>query len=189
MTNFDFDYEIPQEAMDAAQTGFLLTPPKDASEKGNWREPGNGIATWSQVVEVTASSVGEAKNKDGSVAQDTASFEVEFTIPADAQRSDGTPDPNAGRSIKQWYRLCGPALKDASHQSRKGTMFNLGRLKALLVAAGFEPTNNIKPFFVNQEDGTLAFVVGKPVRTIMKRSWYDGKPKDEITEFLPANLG
>lgn len=183
MSEFNLDLDIPQDVLDAAQTGFLFAIPSDAAVKGNPQKPDGGIAVWAQTLEVVASAMEQDENDS-----ETVQVVVDYQVPADAMRGD-TADPNAGRTLKQWYRITPAAFGNKQHKKFKGTMFNLGRLKALLSGAGYAPQGgNIRPYFAGQQDGTLPFIVGKVVATTMKRSWYEGKAKDEVTDFVAFDI-
>lgn len=180
MSMFD-DLDIPADVLDSVQTGFALTEPQDAAIKGNIKEPGTGLATWAQVFTVEGSEITNAEDD-----ADTRVVTVSFSIAADAVRSTG-PDPNAGRNLKQFYRITGAALADKNHKKRGKTMFDLGRLKSLVGGLGFDTSGQglkLGLFFNGQQDGTPAFVVGKQISTICQNSWYNGKKKTEITDFV-----
>jgi hypothetical protein len=177
---FVFDLEVGGDIMDAVSSGFLLNIPSDASVKGNPTKPGGGTAVWAQEYEITGSAI-ESDEEDPS----TAIFTVVFHVPADATRGEN-PDPNSGRDLKQWYRIVKDAIGNKSHEKYKATNFNLGRLKGLMSACGFSTGGgvNFKTYFAGSEPA----VVGKKVSTVTKRSWYEGKAKDEITDFISSEV-
>ncbi len=180
------DLEIPSEVLDTVQTGFALTVPQDAAVKGDIKNPaGKGIATWGQVFLITGSEVA-ADEKDA----DTRVVTITYQVAPDATRSYG-PDPNAGRDLRQFYRITGAALTDKNHQRRGKTMFDLAKLKSLAAGIGFDTTGQglkLGVFFNGQQDGTPAFVSGKTVSCVVKNSWYEGKERSEITDFIPVSL-
>lgn len=180
------DLEIPSEVLDTVQTGFALTEPHDAAIKGDINRPGNGIATWGQIFLIESSKVTQDE-KDPT----TRVVEITYQVAPDATRPDGGVDPNAGRDLKQFYRITQPALTDKNHQKRGKTMFDLAKLKSLAGAIGFDTQGQglkLGVFFNGQEDGTPAFVVGKTVSTVAKNSWYEGKKRTEITDFIPLSV-
>lgn len=179
------DLEIPSEVLDTVQTGFALVEPQDAAIKGDIKSPGNGIATWGQIFLIESSKVTQDEQD-----ADTRIVEITYQVAPDAMRSYG-PDPNAGRDLKQFYRITGAALGDKNHKKRGKTMFDLAKLKSLAGAIGFDTQGQglkLGVFFNGQEDGTPAFVVGKTVSTVAKNSWYEGKKRTEITDFIPLSV-
>lgn len=172
-----FDLFVDSEVLDEAAQGFLLTIPEDAAKSGNPLRPG-GKASWGQDLTIEYSKVAPDEKDAGVLV-----FEVGFQVPASSIRSNGNPDPNAGRSFKQWYRITRAAVSSPSHDKFKATKFNLGQLKKLLGALGISDLSgnvNLGSYF----GGSTPPIVGMNLSVVMKRSWYEGKAKDEISDFI-----
>ena len=179
-----FNFDIPDDVLNEAQQGVLLTVPGDAQSKGDPRKPG-GVATWAQGrLLITESSV-EPTEKD----TDNLMFKVKFQIPPDEMRGSG-PDPNAGRDLTQTFFIHQRAVGNPSHEKFKAAKFTLGRLSALVAACGFEPKGSgFGAFFAaNPSTGDQPIIVGSTISAIIRRSWYEGKAKDEITDFIPLDV-
>lgn len=189
MTEFADVFVTPEDIDEANKaSSFLFTVPPDAVRKGNPEKSG-GAATWSQTFSISAVTLehGEIKDKTGTYTGLTA--QIEFTVPPGSERQLATgemvADPNAGRSLRQWYKLVDGAQGNKEHKKYKAFYFNLGRLKALLASAGWQVPGagfSLKQYFGSD------ILIGATVNTLMKRDWYEGKPKDEISDFIAPEI-
>ena len=185
---FDDVFVTPEDITAANEaSSFLFQIPVDAARKGRPEEPDGGKASWKQefVIVGLKAENGELEDKKNSVTYPCLTIEVDFQVPPDAQRvltsGEVVPDPNAGRSLKQWYRLVNAARGDKNHPKYKAYYFNLGRLKGIIMAAGFEvPADgfSLKAYF-----GTDV-LVNQRLTALVDRTWFEGRAKDEVSSFL-----
>src|SRR5690349_16408059 len=99
-----------------AASTFLWDVPEDAHVKGDHNKDG-GTATWSEIVEVTSSSVDEDEQEKG-----TALIKVGVTVPADVTSS------NVGKpALVLWMRVTPAAFRDKNHAKYKRNNFAIGR--------------------------------------------------------------
>jgi hypothetical protein len=179
------------QAADAASQ-FCFEPPKDAVRRGNLDDPNDdkARATWVQRLQVTEARWYEdtAKDKTGNTYPCIVA-EVSFQTPPDARRG-AEPDPNAGRSHRAWYRIVPAAMKEKQHPKYKSNNFNLGRMHGIIRSvwgSNALPKGtrvDLSKFF----DGQPAPIVGKMIVCTMEGSRYEGKRKDELTDFVPLEL-
>lgn len=175
----------PEDLAEAAKaSSFLFTIPDDAARKGDPNK--GGSAAWAQSFAISGVKMEAGTTKDKSGTEYPAIVvEMGFDVPVDATRAVGgsiVPDVNAGRSMKQWYYLVPEAAGNKEHPKYKAHYFALGKLKSLLSSAGFSVPDagfSLKAFF-----GTQDILLGQKINTLMKRSWYEMKAKDEISDFI-----
>lgn len=190
------DYFLDQEDIDDANKSgqFLFDIPGDANSRGNMKDLNDdkAKATWVQVLEVVESKAYDdvAKDKKGNEYPATC-FEVNFQVPANAIRpSTGEPDPNAGRQTRAWYRLVPAAKGNKQHPKYKANNFTTAKLLGILrsiwgtdvVPHGTRP--NLGEYFSGEEP----LVVGKTVVAHVQQDKYEGKPQDQLTDFIPLEM-
>lgn len=175
---------------------FLFVLPDDAVKRGNLADlhDDKAKASWIQNFEVVESKMYEDTAKDGDGnTYDAICVEVKFQVPGGASRPDGSPDPNAGKTQTAWYRVVKAALKNKQHPKYKANNFNIARLHGILrsiwgtdvIPHGVRV--NLADFFYG-EDGTAPAVVAQKVVANVRQSKYEGKRRDELTDFVPLEL-
>jgi len=191
------DLWLDSEDIASAQqsNSFNFEVPVDAVKKGNLDDPNDdkAKATWMQaldIVEVKFYEDETAPTQKDASRYDCVTAEIKFQVPADATRSSGAADPNAGRSTTVWYRVVPAAMKNKNHAKYKANNFALGNLNGILRSiwgSSVFPhgaSANLGDFY-GSENGADAPVVGKRVLCTVKQSKYEGNKKDELRDFVP----
>lgn len=165
-----------------AASSFVWEVPDNAHVKGDHTKPG-GVASWSEIVEVTSSAMGDDEKEPG-----TTCIKLQFTVPADVT------SVNVGRQAHQmWLRVTPAAFHNKNHEKYKRNNFAIARLNGLLRACGFEiPSGesvDYGAYFDSPDAGTPSPVVSQRVVAYMKKRWYEGKPQMEITDFQSVGEG
>ena len=183
------------QAADAASQ-FTFAVPGDAVRRGNLDDPNDdkARATWVQKLQIVESKWYEdtTKDKQGNTYPCIVA-EVGYQVPPDALRG-AEPDLNAGRNHRAWYRIVPSAMKNKMHPKYKANNFNLGRLHGVVRSiwgSGALPKGtrvDLSLFFGPKAGDAPAEVVGKFVVATMEGSRYEGKRKDELTDFVPQEL-
>lgn len=190
--NLFVDSDDVAAAQAAGQFTFMV--PSDAVKRGNLDDPNDdkAFAKWIQRLEVIESKWYEDTTKAGANGQTYPCIvaEVKFQVAPDAQRSNGEPDPNAGKTHTVWYRVVSAAMKEKLHPKYRANNFALGRMNGLVRAiwgtAAFP--HGAKTNLANFYAGTPAPVVGKTIVANVKANRYEGERKDELTDFVPQEL-
>jgi hypothetical protein len=187
------DYFVDDEDIKGADDtqGFLFTVPSDGNVRGTIKDD-KYRATWVQKFVVETSKVYEGSSKDKNGVEYPATvFELDLQVPSDAIRpTTGETDPNAGRRLRVWLRLCPAAKGSPQHPKYKANNFNLAKLLGILRSAwgtevlphGTRP--NLGEFF----GGDPAAVVGKTIVANLQQDLYNGKPQDQIDSLVPLEL-
>jgi hypothetical protein len=193
---------VDDEDMAAAEAAsqFSFEVPPDAVSKGNLKDlnDSKAQALWIQHLEIVESKMYEdtAKDKDGNTYPCIVA-EVKFQVPSNGMRviaGQAVPDPNAGRSMTQWFRIVPAAMKNKAHPKYKANNFANGKLLGIarsiwgtaVIPHGVK--TDLANFFDPAAPGTNAAVVGGTVVTNLRQNRYEGKLRDELTDFVPKEL-
>jgi hypothetical protein len=175
---------------------FLFEPPSDAVRRGDINDPNDdkAKASWVQRLEIVESKMYEDSTKDREGHEYPAiTVEVKFQVPAESLRPSGEPDKNAGRYLTAWYRIVPAAMKNKQHPKFKANNFSHGKAMQILRSIWGSQTFpqgqkvNLGDFF-SADTGVNPPVVGKMVVANILQSKYEGKPRDEISDFVPLEL-
>lgn len=191
--NFFVDDDDIATADESGSFAFIVPP--DAAVKGNLKDPmdDKARATWVQRLEIVDckwyEDTAKPSQKDAQERKCVCA-EIKFQVPPDALRPTGSPDPNAGKSTTQWYRLFHEAQKNKSHPRFGSHNFSLSSLNGILRSIwGTEvfphgQKHNLGNFFGT----TPPAVTGKFVVCMVNGSRYEGKRKDELRDWVPLEL-
>jgi hypothetical protein len=202
MSKVDMFLDDDDIASANASQQYFFKPPSDAVLKGNLDDPGDekARASWVQELEVVESKLYEDQTK-GEHTYPCLTYELKLQVPAHALRPTGEADPNAGRSTTFWYRMVyalAPdgrklALKDKNHPKFKANSFNLGRLNGILRSiwgSSVFPSGtrvNLADYYY-AEGSAIPAVTGKKIVAYIEQSKWNGKRRDELTDFIPFEL-
>lgn len=194
------DYFLDDEDIKDVDAGstFLFDPPSDANIRGTLKDRQDPTenkykATWVQTLEIVEAQMksGEKVSDDDGNEYEALLIELVFQVPANAIRTKtGEADPNAGRQHRAWYRLVPGARKQKDHPKYRFNNFNTSRAMGVLRSiwgSGVFPSGvqaNLGEYF----SGDSPPVVGQTVTATFKQSKYDGKAKDELSDFVPLEL-
>lgn len=193
MANIDLWLDSDDIASANASSGFLFTIPSDAIKRGDFNNSGDlkARADWPQhTMTITECKWynGTTKDKDG-VEYKCIVAELSFQIPPDSLRPDGSPDPNAGRSHRVWWRIVPDAMKNKNHPKFKANNFALkqlgGCLRSIWGSAIF-PTGervNYGAYFGGDNPSVVGQTVSAGIR--QARQAWNGEIQDEISDFIP----
>jgi hypothetical protein len=193
---------VDDEDMAAAEAAsqFTFEVPLDAVTKGNLKDLNDdkAQALWVQRLEVIESKMYEdtAKDKDGNTYPCVVA-EAKFQVPANGMRvvaGQAVADPNAGRSITQWFRIVPSAMKNRAHPKYKANNFANGKLLGIarsiwgtaVIPHGVR--TDLAQFFDTAGPGQSAAVVGGTVVVNVRQNRYEGRLRDELTDFVPKEL-
>lgn len=186
------------DAADAASQWTFEVPP-DAVRKGNLKDIADdkARAEWVQRLQIVASKMTEDVTEKDGTKYPCVVAEVQFQVPADAQRKSGEgygPDPNAGRKMTQWYRIVPSAMKNPQHPKFKANNFAYGKLLGIarsaygtsVIPRGVK--TDLATFFDSPGDGQTPVIVGQSIVANIRQSRYEGKLRDEFTDLIPLEL-
>lgn len=161
-----------------ASTGFNLKPPPDAVQKGVGDD---ASYSWIEKFLIVDSDV-KFDEKDKSWVL----FPVKFKVPDDTEFPT-----NAGRVFTKTYRVHSVAMNDSAHESRQQTIINLGRLKGIARACGFELPEggdvDILPYF--SKDGNVAApIVGVGIYARMQDKGGTSKAGEKVRYQEPTKF-